>query len=235
MKAFCLMTVGRCGSTALMQALRGFADIATPFKDISCADDELLHPKYVRAHASEYQQLTGRPVESPDQLMQAFYLHHADANYAGFKSMPNRHRHYEEFVTTAGLQFIGLTRRDIPSTVASFMLARATGCWRRDGGVQRQSLHFDPQQHGKSAASILVYVMRSIEAIRVIPEAINLTYEDLCREDFHSRHLDDFFGRAIRLENPRPPVHGSSYVGNWPEFLAFLHSVGEPIRNEPDP
>jgi hypothetical protein len=141
--------------------------------------------------------------------------------------MPNRHRRYSEFVTTAGLQIIGLTRRDIPSTVASFMLARATGRWRRDGGIQQQSWHFDPLQHGQWVASNLAYVTRSIEAIQVIPEAIALTYEDLCREDFHSPRLDSFFGRAIRLGNPKPPVHGSSYVSNWPEFLAFLTSASK--------
>lgn len=226
------MTVGRCGSTALMQALRAFPDIATPFKDVHCADDELLHPKFVRDYAGRYQRLTGWTIETPGDLMQAFYRHHEDAGFAGFKSMPNRHPRYHEFVTAAGLQFIRLSRRDVPSTVASFMLAKATGRWRRDGGVQHESWHFDPRQHGKAVAFNLAYVERSIEALQAIPDAIDLAYEDLCREDFHCRQLDEFFGRSIRLENPKPPIHGSSYVGNWPEFLAFLDSVGQPGRDE---
>ncbi|MGZ8246317.1 hypothetical protein [Methylomagnum sp.] len=34
--------------------------------------------------------------------------------------------------------------------------------------------------------------------------------------------MDDFFARPIRLENPKPPLHGSEYVANWPEFHEFL-------------
>jgi hypothetical protein len=221
-RRFCLMTVGRCGSTALMRALQAFPDIATPDKNLPCIDNELLHPEQIRRHAQEYARLADTPVETPGQLMQAFYRYNGGQPYAGFKSMPNRHRHFHRFVEAPDIRFITLIRKDIPSTVASFLVAMQTGCWRRDGGAQDLTWTFDEERHGPLAAGNLRYVLDSIRLIESIPERIALVYEDLCREDFSSPELDDFFGRPIRLEAPKPPLHGSRYVANWPEFHAFL-------------
>lgn len=216
------MTVGRCGSTALMRVLQACPDIATPDKNLACIDNELLHPERVRRYAQEYAALTQTEITTPGQLMRAFYRHNGGFAYAGFKSMPNRHRHFQHFVAAPDIRFITLIRRDIHSTVASFLVAMLTGGWRRDGGAQSVRWTFDPEQHGSMAASNLQYVLNSIRQIERIPNRIALVYEDLCREDFHSPELDDYFARPIRLENPKPPLHGGEYVANWPEFHEFL-------------
>jgi hypothetical protein len=221
------MTVGRSGSTALMYALRKQPDLATPGKNIDCVDDELLHPDFVAQYASGYRRLTAADIGTPDQLVEAFFDFNAGAAFAGFKSMPNRHRDFAAFVRTPGLTVISLVRDDIPSTVASFLLATATGCWRRGGGSQSRSLRFDPRRHGPFVAANLRYVNDGIKRIAAIPGAITLTYEALCRPDFRSPELDAYFGRAVRLENPKPPLHGSSYIENWPEFQRFLQQQGE--------
>ena len=216
------MTVGRCGSTALMQALRAFPDISTPGKAIDCVDDELLHPEHATRHASDYAGLTGQPVRSADDLLGAFFRHHSASAYAGFKSMPNRHRDFAAFVRTPEIRFIGLVRYDIPSTVASFLIAMAAGCWRRDGGAKRYRLAFDAKAHGPAVASNLRYVLDSLGAIDAMPNAIRLVYEELCRPDFRSAELDDYFERSVRLANPKPPLHAGSYILNWPEFRDFI-------------
>ncbi len=219
---FCVMAVGRCGSTALMRALGSFPDIATPGKNIACADDELLHPDFVRHYAGQYENLTAQRIRSPGELIRAFYRHNGGHAYAGFKSMPNRHRHYRKFVASGEIRFITLVRRDIASTVASFMVAMLTGCWRRDGGGQAESWTFDAEAHGPAVAANLDYVLASLDLIASIPNGIALAYEDLCQEDFNSPELDGYFGRPIRLADPQPPLHGSAYVANWPEFLDFI-------------
>lgn len=219
---FCLMTMGRSGSTALMHALRRFPDIATPGKNIPCEDDELLHPEFAEGYARRYAELTGRAIESPGALMDAFYRHNAGYAYAGFKSMPNRHPKFRRFVESPGIRFITLVREDVGSTVASFIVAMLTGCWRRDGGEQGQSWTFDPARHGAAVRSNLAYILESQRLIASIPDAIRLSYEELCREDFSQVDLDAYFGRPIRLDKPKPPLSAASYVANWPEFLDFI-------------
>lgn len=216
------MTVGRCGSTALMEALRAHPDVGTPARDVASEDDELLHPQHAARYAEHYARLTGLTVKTQGQLMHAFYHHNRRRAFAGFKTMPNRHDNFEKFTRSPRIQFISLIRRDIPSTVASFLLAMERGCWRRTGGPQARQWTFDPRRDGPAAAANLNYVMSSIRRIEEIPGAIALHYEDLCRDDFQDSRLDGFFARRIRIANPLPPLHGSSYVGNWHEFLEFL-------------
>jgi len=228
---FCLMTVGRSGSTSLMQALRAFQDIATPSKDLDCADDELLHPDHMAGYAREYERLTASPIRTPNQLLRAFFRFNAGFAYAGFKSMPNRHYRFEEFVHQSGLTFITLIRADIHSTVASFLTAIQTGCWRRDGGEQPLVWRFDRARHGPLATSNLAYVLESQRLISGIPNAIHLSYEELCMANFHSFELDRFFGRHIALANPQPSTHASAYLSNWDEYLEFIQQIRKRFNN----
>ena len=68
------------------------------------------------------------------------------------------------------------------------------------------------------------YVLNSAAQLRRVPDAIALTYEDLCRPEFSDPALDAFFGRPIRLDDPKPPTSAETYVSNWPEFLAFIEA-----------
>ncbi len=47
--------------------------------------------------------------------------------------MPERHRNYKEFIGRIDVEFIVLIRKDIASTVASFLVAMAEGSWERTG------------------------------------------------------------------------------------------------------
>ena len=55
-----------------------------------------------------------------------------------------------------------------------------------------------------------------------VPNTIALAYEDLCDPTYRNAALDDFFGRPIQIENPKPPTSGGSYVENWDEFRDFI-------------
>jgi len=70
--------------------------------------------------------------------------------------------------------------------------------------------------------SRLRYVLRSRAQLSQVPNAIALVYEDLCDPGFSCPALDDFFGRPIRLDDPKPPTLAATYVPNWDEFLAFV-------------
>ena len=224
-KKFCVLTVGRAGSTAVMDYLETFHDIAVPNKNIPCEDNELFHPKRVQEHMRRYAELCGTPIATQKQLLDAFFTHNAGAAYAGFKTMPNRHTHYDTFVARTDIRFITLTRRDIASTVASFLMAMKTESWRRAGGPQRTTWKFAVERDGRQARSNLAYVHESIGRLSRVPNAFHLTYEDLCDPAFRSPALDAFFGRPIKIENPKPPTSGSTYVKNWDEFCAFISRV----------
>lgn len=161
-------------------------------------------------------------IRTPAQLMLAFFTRNEHQAFAGFKSMPNRHRKFDSFVRRPDIQFISLMRRDIHSTVASFLTAMQFGCWRRSGEPQSQAWIFEPELHGPALKANLNYITSSIRQIESMPSAIDLCFEDLCQEDFKDQRLDDFFSRPIKVQSPRPPVHGSSYLLNWQEFVDYL-------------
>jgi LPS sulfotransferase NodH len=222
MRKFCLLTVGRAGSTALMDHLGGHPDIACPSKNIDCVDQELVHPMRIGAQAAAYARLCGTRITTVEELIDSFFAYNASAAYAGFKTMPNRHRNFERFVSTPDIRFITLSRRDVASTVASFVVAMATDSWRRSGGPPAARWSFDAQRDGEVVAGNLRYVLKSAEQLRRVPDAIALAYEDLCDPEFSDSTLDAFFGRPIRLDHPKPPTSGESYVGNWSEFREFV-------------
>ena len=221
MQRFCVLTSGRAGSTALMDALAQFDDIAVPHKQIDCVDNEILHPRRRAQYAQQYQLLTGLPVTDELSLIQAFYESNRDAPYAGFKSMPERHRHLPEFAAQPNTQFITLRRGDIASTVASFLVAIDAGTWRREGGEQPNRLVFGPQYEQRSLGH-LKYLHDCERLLQSLPGAIHMQYEDLCHADFICQPLDDFFERHIGLINPKPSTTAASYVDNWDEFCRFI-------------
>jgi hypothetical protein len=222
MRRFCVLTVGRAGSTSLMDRLAQYPDIAVPNKNIACIDHELTHPARIQAHAAAYAELCGRAVTTPEQLIDCFFAFNSGAAFAGFKTMPNRHKDLGSFVARPDIQFFTLTRRDVASTVASFLLAMATESWRRSGEPQTARWKFDVQRDAPAVLGNLRYVVRSHAQLSQVPNAIALVYEDLCDPGFSSEGLDAFFGRPIRLDDPKPPTSAEAYVANWPEFRAFV-------------
>jgi UDP:flavonoid glycosyltransferase YjiC (YdhE family) len=216
------MTVGRSGSTSLMEVLETFQDVAIPSRNVKSEDNELVHPRHAKRHAAEYAKLSGRPIRRQSELIDAFYAVNESSAYAGFKSMPNRHPDLAAFTARKDIQFITLRRRDVHSTVASFLRAGETGSWRRHGESRTDTWRFEPRRHGEAAKQNVAYVRASHEQLGAIPGAIHLFYEDLCDPQYASTELDDFFGRPVRLIDPKPPTAGASYVENWDEFVAFL-------------
>lgn len=223
-RRFCVLTTGRSGSTSLMNCLATFNDIALPCKDVDCIDNELLHPARANNYARLYAQRYNQPVHTLHDLIECFYAAHTAENFVGFKSMLDRHTDLPAFTLRQDIQFITLIREDIASTVASFMLAMHTGSWRRFGEPQSACWNFNQQRDAQRVLGNLNYVLKSNDAMRSIPGAIALTYEALCVPEFNDPALNHFFARQVRLANPRPPTHGSSYVNNWEEFFAFIQS-----------
>ncbi len=221
MKSFILMTTGRAGSTALMDSLEKFEDIAVPNKQIECRDNEILHPGYVKQYALIYQKITGLNVQNERDLINAFYNSNKHFDYAGFKSMPNRHPHFLELISNKKIQIITLHRSDIASTVASFIIASDANTWRREGGDQPNNFTFGAD-YEKRAFSHLLYIEQSWQRLKIIPNAIHLTYEDLCSDDFNNVQLDEYFQRNIKLMSPKKPTLAEHYVDNWQEFSTFI-------------
>ncbi len=101
------------------------------------------------------------------------------------------------------------------------MLAMAKGTWRRSGEAAQARLTFR-REDARRVLGNLVYVHRSLVQLGMVPGAIRLTYESLCDPAFRCVELDAYFGRPIKIEDPRPPTSGRSYVTNWEEFEDFV-------------
>lgn len=224
-RRFCLMTVGRTGSTSLMEALERFEDIGVPNKNIECIDNELIHPRTLTSNLEKYSALCGRPLLTQQQLMDAFYELNEGYAFAGFKSMTNRHKDYRGIFQRPDLQYITLERRDIASTAASFLLAEIRGSWRRHGEPQPAGFRFDAGRWGKRVESNVYYMFQSHTTLAGLPGAIPLYYEDLCDPDQRSPALDAYFGRPVRMPEPKPPTSGASYVSNWDEMRDFVDRI----------
>lgn len=216
------MTTGRTGSTALMDAIAGGADVAVPARQLpDCRDHELLHPRSARAYARTLAALTGRSIRTPDALMEAFFELNGDRAFAGFKSMPNRHADFEQLTSRRDLCIVTLVRRDLVATAASFLLAMTRGTWRREGGPPALRLRLDDA--GRSLVrDNLAYLRRSLQQLDAVPRAIRVDYEDLCSPDFVSPELDAFFGRPIRLTRPLGATRAEDYVEDFDGFRAFV-------------
>lgn len=215
------MTMGRSGSTSLMKALTRHSDIAGPSKNVASDDEELLRPAAAWRYAQEYSALCGRLIATPNELIESFFALNRGCAYAGFKSMPQRHDDYAQFIARDDIQFITLDREDLPSTVASFLLAERTGAWRRAGEAPPARWTFRSEDRLR-VAQLVEYVLLVRQRLAEIPRAIHLTYEQLCDPQFSHAPLDGFFDRPIRLPDPRPATHASTYTENWEEFCALI-------------
>lgn len=224
-RRFCVLTVGRSGSTSLMSFLSKFPDIALPCRDIDCYSNELFHPVHWAQYVREYEKIGNLSLQTRDDLIKFYYDYHASSAYAGFKSMPKSHLDSPDFFMRKDIQFITLVREDIASTVASFMLAMMVGSWRRTGGLPPTRWQFVQARDSRHVLSNLAYVLKSKMILRRIPSAIALTYEELCDPAFSNAGLNQFFARQVKIDNPQPPTHGSSYVENWEEFDRFIKKM----------
>lgn len=199
---FCVMTVGRSGSTALMEALDS-DNVLLPDLLFDCPDSELLHPKRKHVHARWFSDGLKRDISTSDDLVDAFYSWPTEAKFIGFKSMPNRHKNFASFAGRTDVQFISLVREDVSATVASFRVAMlGRDQWSRKGGTQNKTWTFTEKEVPPVFGN-LMYVLMSRYLIEGIPGAIELSYEQNCAPDFRDEALDEYFGRRIQLENPR--------------------------------
>jgi hypothetical protein len=163
-------------------------------------------------------------------LVNAFFELASRSPYAGFKSMPNRHRNLQVFVQSEDIQFITLEREDLASTVASFIVAIDRDTWRRDGGEQVHGFEFKGEYVDR-ARSHLDYILSSSALLGRIPGAIKLTYEEICRDDFDNAQLNGFFGRVIKLDRPQAPTNAEHYVRNWDSFKRYIDDQAQLIRD----
>lgn len=225
-KKFIVLTSGRAGSTSLMEALAQYNDIALPRQLFACQDDELLHPRRVKAYAHRLAGITGRQIKNSNALIQGFFQHKQKAAYVGFKSMPERHPQLNQLVADTDITIITLIREDIASTVASFQMAFKHATWRRHGQAHQYRLSYDPAYDHLLEPNIR-YVLQSRKVLKQIPGAVALTYEQLCQPDFSHAKLDQFFQRSVGLIAPVKPVHGSSYVHNWSAFAQMVQQIAE--------
>ena len=213
-KKFCILTTGRAGSTSLMQVLEKFDDIAVPNKLFPCPNNELLHRRMKRRHKTLLSKLVRKPVNTDSELINSFYEYCHEFPYVGFKSMPNRHRETPNFFKRDDITFIVLTRKDIPSTVASFYAANKKKTWARTGGKQTSKLRIKGIDKLRTKG-VIRYVLGSLHFLRRITPAIRISYEDLCQPDFNNPQLNDFFNRKIQLEKPVQQISGDQYIENW--------------------
>lgn len=226
-RQFCLMTVGRTGSTWLINAIGALPDVVVPSKNVPSPDNELIH------HNTQpgYEKLAGRKFANTNQLVDFFYHVNREAKFAGFKSMPRRHHpDYSGFAQRADVQFITLDRRDIFATAASFLTAIKHRTWRRQGGVPPQKLLYEPTDERQLQIN-LGYMARGRLALLEPRNAIALYYEDLCRPGFSSAELNEYFEQPVALEGAKPPTQTSEYVENDSEFRAAVEHAWNSIRS----
>lgn len=223
MQYFCILTAGRSGSTSLINTLSAYGDIITPDKQTESPDNELLHPKWMARYVAHYQNVTKRSIKNELELIQAFYASSGSTGFAGFKSMPNRHKHLASLTNHPKIKIITLFRRDIASTIASFLLAADKGTWRRNGETQQFRLSYDKKLDERILGH-LNYIVQCRKLMHDLKGAIHIDYEDLCQPNFSNDELNSYFNRKITLQNPQQPTDGSSYTDNWQSFKEFVDS-----------
>lgn len=207
-----------------MDCLAVFDDIGVPGKQFDCDDNELLNPRRLTATVDYYSTLSKAKIRGELSLFDAFYESNAHFAYAGFKSMPLRHKQLGALLTKQDTQIITIVRSDVASTCASFITAHRHGTWRREGILPDYRYRFT-EQDAELLRGNVQYLLRSWKLLQDIPGAIALSFEDCCEPTFESPKLDAYFGRPVRFQNPRPPVSGAFYVENWLEFQEFVKSV----------
>ncbi|MDP6473688.1 MAG: hypothetical protein QGH73_19125 [Rhodospirillales bacterium] len=206
-----------------MDALQEFSDIALPNKQIDCPDNELVHPRYLSRNLRQYSRIAGCPVSDADQLIETFFRLNSRCRYAGFKSMPYRHRDFANFVNRGDMTFITLVRHDVASAVASLRVAQDRDIWIRAGEAQDHRWTF--QREDKSILRTIARLWKELEMLRNVKNAIRLSYEGLCDAERVEVELNGYFGRTIKIREISPPTKGRSYVTNWDEFKEFVDGV----------
>lgn len=229
MKKFIVLSSGRAGSTSFIDALARFDDVMVPSKQIDCIDNEIFHPKSIKRYRQEYQSLSGIPVHDELSLIDAFYKSNENAAYAGFKSMPQRHQCLSAI--SGEVKIVTISREDIASTVASFIVAIDYNTWRRSGGKQKNRFVFGPK-YEERAFSHLAYIVETQKLFDSMSNCIHIKFEDICKSDFSNNELNDFFQRPIKLHKPKPPVSGKNYVSNWAGFTEFIEKSLAKINSE---
>jgi hypothetical protein len=217
---FCMITTGRSGSTALMNAIAARAGVVVPAVDLECDDHELVHRQRFAAATQVYAKLIGAPVNSASELIDAFFTVHAHARWAGFKILPEQHSDLREFVSREDIQFITLARRDVVGTCASFMLAMEKNTWRRSGGAPVRTWTFSEENRQRVEGN-LRYIHSSLRVLQQVPHAIAVFYEDLCEPGYEHPALNSYFDTKLVFANPQRPVAAADYVTNWSEFTQF--------------
>jgi hypothetical protein len=222
-KVFCVVSPGRSGSTALMDALRHHTDICIPPHNA-----ELLSPhmreQFVRLVAAR----AGKRPETDAELLALFLASAGDARYVGFKVMPLQSGIFTDFARRTDVQFITLARRDSASLVASWLIAKRFNSFKVGSREVVRSIRFGADWSQEVRWHVRA-IQRNLAAMGRLPGAIHLDYEDLCAPDFANARLNEFFVRSIRLVHPRAPTDAREYVENWDEFS---HFVNEELRQQ---
>ena len=203
-----------------MNALASHPDIVVPSKQIDCPKNEIFGVVKPDRYWPEYARLSSVPVTDEPSLARAFFQSNR-APFVGFKSMPNRHLNLQRMITDNEIQVIGLVRRDLSATIASFIAARDLRSWRRSGERQDHHLRFTPAIEPRIDEH-LGYLLQSLATLARLRNTITIEFEDLCSEQFCNVRLNDYFQRPIRLHNPRRPIDGASYVENWDGFVRYV-------------
>ncbi len=228
-KRFCVLAVGRSGSTALIEALAAHADIAVPRQGDHRAEGEMLNQRHIGFQLQTYGRMSGRELRLPEDLVEAFFHCHVNSAYAGFKLMPWQLPSYRAFVGRTDIFFVLLRRRDLASMVASWFVANRFDTWKHSSKAVVARWTFG-QDHVQTLRGHLIFIHRQLHELDQVRPQVALDYEDLCSADFRSPQLDSFFGRHVALVNPQPPTHASEYLTNWAEFSAFVESESRRLR-----
>lgn len=217
MQKFCLITTGRTGSSSFFNALRRFDDIRIPSYGGGCDTAELIHPLYMPLFAATYSQADIDRLPEKLELINDFYKYSDGKQFAGFKLLYSQLVEVESFLEREDVQFFVLLRKDIPSHMASQMMATDTGLWGRTGGPHTRSWNYAPQRKPGLTAALL-NLKKAFNTFEGVKNAHVFYYEDLAGEGFFFDELDAFFGRHICLDEPKSPTSGAQYVGNWNYF-----------------
>lgn len=206
-----------------MRALNAFDDIASPCKNSQLLFSELLHPNLLEEAYSIYSALGDLTDRTPSKLIDCFYDVNSSFPYAGFKLLFCQSAGVEQLWFSEDVQVITLLRHDIPSTMASLMMASDTGDWNREGGGHRRGWSYSSARGGELKERVAAH-FKAVTSLMSIPNSIVIYYEDITQSGFVSASLREFFGRDVRLAEPRKPTSGEQYVRNWGEFRDLVES-----------
>ena len=220
-KKFCVVSPGRCGSSAFMRALNAFDDIASPCKNSQLLFSELLHPDFIEEAYSIYSALGDLNDRTPSKLIDCFYDVNSNFPFAGFKLLFCQSSGVSQLWFSRDIQFITLVRRDIASAMASCMMASDTGDWNRQGGGHKRGWSYSSAREEELKGRVEAH-FKAVITLKSIPNTIVIYYEDIARGGFVDASLREFFGRDVRLAEPKEPTSGESYVRNWGEFRGLV-------------